>query len=670
MARRILYITDTGEIRGGGEISLLLLLQNICRNKYIPVVGAPTSGSFTEQISALGIKVKKFNYRKITNLINIVVTLKTIKHLCEIIDEEKINLVHTNSTGGVVLLASIACLLKHTPLVCHTRLLYPGFLTELIQIIFAKKIVAISQAVAKKPLYRLFSNKVVCIYNGLELPVVTDKIDKEIFIRELGLSENIHLVGCVGSYTPGKGLEYFIRAIAVLRERLPNVKAVVVGIRQQAHEDYIKQLHFLVKKLKLKNHIFFLPFQKEINRFYSAIDVLAFCSLGDAFGRAVIEAMAFAKPVVAFASGGVVELIEEAKTGFLVKKGNFKELAQRLEIILSDKTLAEQLGKQGRQRCEDLFDIRLHTQRIEDLYAEVLEESYYGYVNCALCGANNYFVLTQCKVTAQDTASKQYLLRLCCCRRCGLVYVNPQPKVTDEFYSENYFNAEYMKFYSGDTEGAFQSNEPFDWRKGMIEKYIKAGRILDIGCASGEFLSLMQKNGWIVTGVDISEYAVQTARNRYQLDVRKGTIFDMDFSDSSFDVVSAGDILEHIPNPYAFLCQIRRILKKDGFLYIATPNFKSVHYRLAVALSRFNHKNYFVLPHHLFHFTPQTLTGILKKAGFVVKEMQLKESTILEKGWRRQVMKIVFLLGRFLQAQDRIIIIAQNTRDNGDKRDS
>ncbi|HQQ06951.1 MAG TPA: hypothetical protein PLP56_08245, partial [Candidatus Omnitrophota bacterium] len=87
------------------------------------------------------------------------------------------------------------------------------------------------------------------------------------------------------------------------------------------------------------------------------------------------------------------------------------------------------------------------------------------------------------------------------------------------------------------------------------------------------------------------------------------------------------------------------------------PDFGSLHYRAMSFLARVNHKNYFVLPHHIFHFTAATLEKLLNRAGFAQLEARSTESRIQEQGMRRIFMKALFGFGRMMRMKDRLIMI-------------
>ncbi|MFA5100226.1 MAG: glycosyltransferase, partial [Candidatus Omnitrophota bacterium] len=141
MAKNILYIADTGRIIGGGEISLLNLLENLDKDRFRAVVCVPGEGDWTGRVRELGIPVHFFTYKKVMDPFNVAHTIRAVRALCGIIMRENIDIVHTNSTGGVVVLAGIACSLMKRPLVSHIRLVYSGFLQDIVQGFLSTKII-------------------------------------------------------------------------------------------------------------------------------------------------------------------------------------------------------------------------------------------------------------------------------------------------------------------------------------------------------------------------------------------------------------------------------------------------------------------------------------------------------------------------------------------------
>lgn len=144
----------------------------------------------------------------------------------------------------------------------------------------------------------------------------------------------------------------------------------------------------------------------------------------------------------------------------------------------------------------------------------------------------------------------------------------------------------------------------------MYLKEKPGASLLDVGCGNGRFLELMQKLGWQTEGVEVDKKAVEVCRDK-GLTVKLGELREQNYPDNFFDVVTLGDVIEHLPEPLAVLKECRRILKKNGFLVMITPNTKS-------RLHRIFKDKWFHLdpPRHLYLFSADNLKQLMEQAGF------------------------------------------------------
>lgn len=142
--------------------------------------------------------------------------------------------------------------------------------------------------------------------------------------------------------------------------------------------------------------------------------------------------------------------------------------------------------------------------------------------------------------------------------------------------------------------------------------------VLDIGCGTGDFLAEAQKNNWTITGIEPNDKARAIANSK-----TGNKIVDTDILKTlpphSFDVITLWHVLEHLPNLDDHLALLKRLLKKDGTLIIAVPNYKSydaLHYKQFWAA--------FDVPRHLWHFSQESITRLFsKKDMHVIKTMPM-----------------------------------------------
>lgn len=142
--------------------------------------------------------------------------------------------------------------------------------------------------------------------------------------------------------------------------------------------------------------------------------------------------------------------------------------------------------------------------------------------------------------------------------------------------------------------------------------YTEGGRLLDVGCGSGNFLSSVRELGWDVRGVEVDSRAAARARDGLGLDVFCGTLADAALPEASFDVVTMRHVLEHLPDPSGTLAEVYRVLRPAGQLMIEVPNIAGFAARL-FRTWWFN----LDLPRHCYAFTPDTLARIVQARGFL-----------------------------------------------------
>ncbi len=211
-----------------------------------------------------------------------------------------------------------------------------------------------------------------------------------------------------------------------------------------------------------------------------------------------------------------------------------------------------------------------------------------------------------------------YIVR---CDGCGLARVNPRPTekyLKDEVYNEGYFNAEKgfgIENAFGKESGGDNSRAERVFKR--VEKLIAPGRMIDMGCASGVFMREARRRGWAVRGVEISEYAAEQTRKRFDLDVSSCDFIQADLPAGEFDLVLMMDLIEHLPSPGKGVRKAFEILKPGGLLVVETPNLDGAAARVLGA------EWGLIAPlHHLYYFTPATLKRLVSECGFSVESVE------------------------------------------------
>jgi SAM-dependent methyltransferase len=139
--------------------------------------------------------------------------------------------------------------------------------------------------------------------------------------------------------------------------------------------------------------------------------------------------------------------------------------------------------------------------------------------------------------------------------------------------------------------------------------WVGQGRLLDVGCAMGRFMGLMQSVGWTVSGIEIDPEAAAHAR-KVTPDVFHGDPMDAPFAPGSFDLVTAFHVLEHLPDPVGVLRRMLGWLAPGGVAVVEVPNVSGVGGRV---FGRY--WSGLEMPRHLVQFTPETMGALGERAG-------------------------------------------------------
>jgi 2-polyprenyl-3-methyl-5-hydroxy-6-metoxy-1,4-benzoquinol methylase len=231
--------------------------------------------------------------------------------------------------------------------------------------------------------------------------------------------------------------------------------------------------------------------------------------------------------------------------------------------------------------------------------------------NCPVCGSE----IIEPFISGKDhflTGEKFEIVR---CKGCGFRFTNPRPKA-DEL-GKYYESAEYIS-HSDTRKGIFAAvyqqvrKYTLGRKLAMISKFQEKGEILDIGCATGQFLNCMSEHGWKTTGIEPDNKTRAYAISEYGLTVFPEKKLNS-FNEASFDVITMWHVLEHVSDLKGRMEQLKDLLKPEGTLIIAVPNCDA-----------YDAKKYgkfwagYDLPRHLYHFTKSDIKMLVEKYGFTI----------------------------------------------------
>ena len=194
------------------------------------------------------------------------------------------------------------------------------------------------------------------------------------------------------------------------------------------------------------------------------------------------------------------------------------------------------------------------------------------------------------------------------CPGCGLVFQNPRPLKTlvEEFYRDDYDEA------YGEAEGSSDRDPVFESVARRLGQYKQPpGRLLDVGCGDGAFLSLCQSAGWTCFGLELSKKAAARAARR-RLTVLPADWLEQTGEREQFDVITLVNVLETVTNPASLLRQISEVLAPSGLVVIRATN-GSFHLPMRAPASWVGSR--YDQAFHLFLYSPQALRSLLETIG-------------------------------------------------------
>jgi len=185
--------------------------------------------------------------------------------------------------------------------------------------------------------------------------------------RILSISENDFVIGYAGRLSKEKGIEYLIRACAILKDRIKSIKIIIMGEGKERTE-----LEELSLKSGLQENVLFTGFLNDVERWLPAIDVFVLPSMTEGTPLALLEAMLCGNAVVASKVGGVPDIVKSGKNGFLVQPGNAREIADAICLLYEDKELRLKLVREAQVTVQTQYSVEQWIKKIEDEYLRVV----------------------------------------------------------------------------------------------------------------------------------------------------------------------------------------------------------------------------------------------------------------------------------------------------------
>ena len=375
-------IVDTCPEMSGAEVTLVAMLKKWDRDRFHPIVAIPATGTLHRQLTGIGVETHIIPMDPLVKTRNLLqassyplAVFAAVRWLARLARERGVVLIHTNSLRAH-LYGLLAAKLDRVPAVPYLHDLYSdGWARRGLISLFgfsAERIIVNSRSVQATfddaPRCR---DKVELIYPPLDEGFGPANSPEKVR-AEFRLEGCYPVVGLVAHLHPKKRPEDLIQAAPQVLAEFPTARFLIVGGTHPAPPGYFEGLVQLVADLGLREWVIFAGFRHDVAEFYTAFDMLVLTSLGEPFGKVLIEAMASETPVIGTALAGPLEIIQDGVTGLLIPPRDPSAVAGAILDLARHPAMIKSMGQAGREWVQDRFGIQKYTADIENLFETVL----------------------------------------------------------------------------------------------------------------------------------------------------------------------------------------------------------------------------------------------------------------------------------------------------------
>ncbi len=355
---RILQICSARDI-GGGEKHLADLANQLSRRGHdVFAALAPASPVRAELTEILPDKIIELPMRNALNL-------STAVKLARLVRDHEIDIVHAHLARDYPM-AALAKGRSRAKLVLTRHVLFPLSRIHKLTLRRTSRVIAVSEAVADSlGAQKIFApGKIVLIHNGIDFSRFEQLRMPEVQKRKFR-------IGTIGHLAPIKGTEDFVRAAAEVCGHRADVEFVIAGEDKSNGGENRAHLEKLITELSANEQIKLLGWVEDVPGLLSTFDLFISPSRAEPFGLSIVEAMAAGTPVIATASEGACEIIQDGETGRLVPIGDSHALAEAIQQLLGDSDERQRLAQDARVNAHARFSLNRMVDQTEAVYEEV-----------------------------------------------------------------------------------------------------------------------------------------------------------------------------------------------------------------------------------------------------------------------------------------------------------
>ena len=367
---KVLHMTT--HLNVGGITTYILLLARAMDRNQCEIAVLSSGGNVTSKFQELGMRTHELSIKTKSELSPKIYC--AIPKIVELIRKEGFDLIHAH-TRITQVMAWLIQKLTGIPFVTTCHGFYKKRLGRRLLSAWGDQVIAISVPVEDDLVtnFHVPRNRVSTIFNAIDIEDLENRANKQnksAISKEWNLEAHSPIFGIVARIVADKGHEYLVRAfLSLLQKRCPNAKLLIVG-----EGPYKQKVVDLVHQLGLDAAVTFVGNLSDVTKALVMIDVFVLPAIWrEGFGLSIVEAMALKKPVIVTNIWALNALVHHKQNGLLIPPKNVGELANAMNELVENKSLADHVGKNGYETVKKEFSIDRMVSEMTNLYQKVVQ---------------------------------------------------------------------------------------------------------------------------------------------------------------------------------------------------------------------------------------------------------------------------------------------------------
>jgi glycosyltransferase involved in cell wall biosynthesis len=361
---------------GGTEHATLRLAQALRDRNYkhtifCPGVSAPVSAMFAQA----GFEIAEYrgvepSYRHPRDF------LSASRGLKKEFRRRGIDLVHcADLLAGYY--AGLGGKMARLPVLCHVRCSYPNISSRDKTFLKAIDHFAFVSKDARSTFdYHVADDRATIIYDGIDVHIGAEHEHSAAVRSEFGIPSDAIIIGMIARVAPAKDFATLVRSARNVVQKFSEVRFMIVGDHSTVdlNRRHFAEVQQMISESGLSKHFVFTDHRDDVERLLSAMDIFVLSTKTEGLPLVILEAMAYGKPVVATAVGGVPELIPDEEHGFLHAPGDHEAQAAQLSLLIEDEALRRRIGENGRALVQSEFSRERFGNEVASLYSKLIRK--------------------------------------------------------------------------------------------------------------------------------------------------------------------------------------------------------------------------------------------------------------------------------------------------------